>query len=881
MDASKWFERFTFHTVLISIFLFTLVVSTVESAAAQAEGTVVPAFLFNDHEISLSPIFEWLNSGGDPNLDLDGTGSTPVHYSATIPIKVLRAVVNRGGDCNRRNNYGATPLHFAAAQHGFGPGSDSVRLLVGCGADPNLQDGRGNTPLHVVYAGVQGIFGLTVGLQRWVATDKAGRGEYEILNSLLVDAGSNPDIKNNDGDTPLMQVVKENYTFVSGHRWSHVQKLLEHGADPNTRNNEGKTGLITIVTWKSNSTNYGSDPEDVIIELLNGGADPDLRDSNGDTPLIHAAKHEDDIEVETKVLLAGGADPCLADRNGKLPYDHAENGSRVRNLLHEAGGYFDEELGMCARDAHAAVERERELNISRDNRRRIQSCLKAQGFDPGTPDGLFGPRTRKALQGWQAAQGFKGHESGGYLTSDQADTLLDACKVALEPNCAGKPEGAKCWKEIANRPGCYIWDGHYIPTQTVSWSGSCSADGVAVGKGTMDWKTSDSSFSGTGLLVDGKLHGHWVVNVSPSREVWEGPFVNGVRHGHWVKRGSQGEVWSCWQNSERVDKAACNVATVDSRMAAKKRTAFRSGPGNEYESLGLVHADAKVQATSEVGDWLWVENSDGKAGYVHTSALEEYVSRYSPGDEFRDCVQCPEMVVVPAGTFNMGSNQSENTEWRYREGPVHQVTISLPFAVGKYEVTFSEWDACVAAGGCGGYRPDDEGWGRGNRPVINVSWEHANAFVRWLSSETGKQYRLLSESEWEYAARAGTTGPFHFGSTISTDEANYNGDIYGNGQGVSRQRTVAVGSFPSNNFGLHDMHGNVMEWVEDCWHSDYSGAPTDGIAWTSGGHCRSRVLRGGSWVFTPWVLRVAFREWFGAGSWTRQFGFRVARTLTP
>ena len=206
------------------------------------------------------------------------------------------------------------------------------------------------------------------------------------------------------------------------------------------------------------------------------------------------------------------------------------------------------------------------------------------------------------------------------------------------------------------------------------------------------------------------------------------------------------------------------------------------------------------------------------------------------------------MMVVPAGTFNMGSNSSE--EGRHDdEGPVHQVTIFVPFAVGKYEVTFSEWDACVAAGGCGGYRPDDNSWGRANRPVINVSWEDANEFVRWLSRETAQEYRLLTESEWEYVARAGTTGPFHFGTTISTDQANYNGNYtYGNGRkGVYRGRTVPVGSFPSNKFGLHDMHGNVWEWVEDCLHGDYSGAPTDGSAWTSGGNCDRRVLRGGSW----------------------------------
>ena len=266
-------------------------------------------------------------------------------------------------------------------------------------------------------------------------------------------------------------------------------------------------------------------------------------------------------------------------------------------------------------------------------------------------------------------------------------------------------------------------------------------------------------------------------------------------------------------------------------------------------------------------------------------AQEESVIRYSPGDVFRDCVQCPEMVVVPAGTFNMGSNASEEGSWD-GERPVHQVTISVPFAVGKYEVTFSEWDACFAAGGCddGVNQPGgDEGWGRANRPVINVSWEVANAFVRWLSRETGKQYRLLSESEWEYAARAGTTGPFHFGSTISTEQANYDGRYtYGDGRrGVYRGQTVPVGSFPSNKFGLHDMHGNVGEWVEDCVHDNYVGAPMNGSAWVSGDACYIRVVRGGSWILGPSHSRSALRG--GGVDWIGTFynGFRVARTLTP
>ena len=147
------------------------------------------------------------------------------------------------------------------------------------------------------------------------------------------------------------------------------------------------------------------------------------------------------------------------------------------------------------------------------------------------------------------------------------------------------------------------------------------------------------------------------------------------------------------------------------------------------------------------------------------------------GLRFKDCVGCPELVVVPAGSYQMGSPPGEQDRFD-NEGPVHRVTIAQPLAVGVYEVTFDEWDACVSGGGCNGYRPGDGGWGRGRRPVIEVSWQDARAYVEWLSRKTGEEYRLLSESEWEYVARAGTRTPFHYGGTISTEQANYNWELH-------------------------------------------------------------------------------------------------------
>ena len=239
-----------------------------------------------------------------------------------------------------------------------------------------------------------------------------------------------------------------------------------------------------------------------------------------------------------------------------------------------------------------------------------------------------------------------------------------------------------------------------------------------------------------------------------------------------------------------------------------------------------------------------------------SAASEGHVEPPLPGPEmtFRDCPECPEMVVVPEGSFMMGSTAGDDDE-----RPVHEVTIARPFLVGVYEVTFAEWDACVSDGGCGGYRPDDAGLGRGRRPVIYVSWEDAQGYVRWLSRRTGEDYRLLSEAEWEYVARAGTTTEYWWGDDIGRSRANCDSC------GDSHDYTAPVGSFPANPFGLYDVHGNVWEWVEDCYKGD----------------CRGRMLRGGSWINDPGSLRSANRYWSLSGKRDSHAGFRVARTLTP
>ncbi len=242
-------------------------------------------------------------------------------------------------------------------------------------------------------------------------------------------------------------------------------------------------------------------------------------------------------------------------------------------------------------------------------------------------------------------------------------------------------------------------------------------------------------------------------------------------------------------------------------------------------------------------------------------------------------VKIPEMVVIPSGQFIMGSPTSDRGRVN-SESPQHMVSIKS-FAMGKYDVTFDEWEACVAGGGCKGHMPGDRGWGRGNRPVIYVDWDDAQNYVKWLSGVTSQHWRLPTEAEWEYAARAGTTSAYYWGDSGNHDYANYGADECCQGAKLGKDQwinTSPVGSFEPNKFGLYDMVGNVYQWLQDCANDNYQGAPTDGSAWLKG-DCEARELRGGSWYFFQENLRSAMRFYLPSMLRFNFIGFRVVREL--
>ena len=265
------------------------------------------------------------------------------------------------------------------------------------------------------------------------------------------------------------------------------------------------------------------------------------------------------------------------------------------------------------------------------------------------------------------------------------------------------------------------------------------------------------------------------------------------------------------------------------------------------------------------------------------------IQNRAPGQTFRSCQDCPEMIVLPIGAYQMGAD-SQDREATSREKPRHLVSISAPLAVGRSEVSFTQWEACVAQGACRHYQPRDNGWGRENHPVIYVSWRDATTYVDWLQKKTGKPYRLLSEAEWEYAARApapsasrlASLQPAGSGRAAKPDAQfiNFDGSTtYKKGRaGLYRGKTVTIMQLKVNKFGLYNMRGNVSEWVQDCWFGSHQGAPTAGRA-REKNNCQLRVVRGGSWYDEQSALRLSARKPHDANARLNIIGFRVALSL--
>ncbi len=338
------------------------------------------------------------------------------------------------------------------------------------------------------------------------------------------------------------------------------------------------------------------------------------------------------------------------------------------------------------------------------------------------------------------------------------------------------------------------------------------------------------------------------------------------------------------KNAAKAPEEQQRQADIDSEQASSQSSKLAVPPGFGIRNIFItIFLIAMVP-----GLYLWdqQQSENGKENiYQRTLDVEQEEKRIASlatefvlGSVFQESLsgggKTPKMVVIPAGSFMMGSPETEASRGK-NEGPQHEVKIRS-FALGKYEVTFAEYDAFAEA--TGREKPDDSGWGRGRRPVINVSWDDALAYAQWLSEQSGQQYRLPTEAEWEYATRAGSTTAFWWGDTISTEQANYNGNYtYNNGEeGEYRAQTIEVGSFRPNPFGLYDVHGNVYEWSCSNYDESYAGGETQCVEPGAAGR---RVLRGGSWFDLPFWLRSAYRFLSAVALRDSTVGFRLARVI--
>ena len=334
-------------------------------------------------------------------------------------------------------------------------------------------------------------------------------------------------------------------------------------------------------------------------------------------------------------------------------------------------------------------------------------------------------------------------------------------------------------------------------------------------------------------------------------------------------------------------KKAITVEPLDVFLEAKKTANVRSEPSANSDKIDVIEVRQRIQVTGRVkgGKWYRVQMDNGEEGYVFSPLLQQPAAAkpepvhvestpvtpsaspaaVNAGEVFKDCDMCPEMVSLPAGSYRMGSNSGDRSE-----KPAHRVSIKKPFAIGKYEVTVGQWRQCVEAGGCS-YFPSKAATSD-RSPVRDISWGDAQEYVKWLSSITGKHYRLPTEAEWEYAARAGTSSTYWWGNRLVAEKANCKGCS----QSWDRKAPADAGSYPANPFGIHDTSGSVWEWVSDCWYPSHSGAPADGRS-REKISCRQHVIRGGSWRNDSSYVHSASR--FKYDTYVRyiQNGLRVAR----
>ena len=726
-------------------------------------------------------------------------------------------------------------------------------------------------------------------------------------------------------ETPLMLAAVANARAAA-------EALIERGADITATNDYGETPLH-YAAW-------GNARETAAL-LLDSGATVDATDNDGETPL-HEAAGKSAVDMAAW-LVARGADINMTNSNGKTPLARAIAAGDVemRETLRQLGGRTAREMSdeherakLLAEQgttrlgrpfsAHAREESAgwtdlhyaALLNLPGVVEALIESGLAVDvRLKMGSPP--FGDVLRQAL----AALGH-GEEFTGWTASGETPLMIAALANAREAAKALTANGAdaEAKNDHGETPLHYAACGNTCETAALLLDSGATVDAAdndgetplheAAGKSAVDmaaWLVAQGADINA-KDNDGRTPLHRAAWES-SREVVEllvtlGADLNATANGGETPL-HQAALANARETAEVLLAQGSDVNATNNHGETPLHRAARGNAGATAEML-IAHG-AEINAKDLSGrtpldhaladSEFEMQETLRRLGGLTAQQAHEEAERERRLRPFSDCKKCPEMVEVPAGHFKMGAPRSE-ADWRSNQGPTHEVTIPAPFAVSRFEVTVDEYRHFVedtgrrTEGGCSVWagsawqRDQGKSWRSpgftqtGRSPVVCVSWEDAKAYVSWLSWKTNESYRLLTEAEWEYSARAKSRTAFHTGDWITTDQANFDGNYTYNGspKGVYRERAIEVGQFPANDFGLHDMHGNVSEWVEDCYHDTYAGAPTDGSAWTVG-NCSQRVLRGGSWLVKPRVVRSASRSRKSTEFRGFVFGFRVARAV--
>ena len=616
----------------------------------------------------------------------------------------------------------------------------------------------------------------------------AKAGNLKGLEAALA-AGADVNARDNKGWTALMYVVDKGYVLL-------VEPVLTAKADPDVRAPDGATALFMAAA-------HGH--SEIIPLLMKAGADPMIKGPKGKTATeIAQARYGDPVTALEK----GEPPAVIALVAGKTWSEGEDLGRILQGSLFRECAQCPEMVVVPANRFRMAVGYRGAHDVTIASPFTVgkyevtfaewDACVADGGCTHRPNDKGWGRGTRPVITvSWEDAQ-----EYVRWLTRETGKTY----RLLSEAE----------WEYVA-RAGTtteYWWGNEADHTHANYGKDEC-CDGVAVGKDRWVKTAPVGSFepNAFGLFDTAGNVFEWVEDCW-NESTQEAP--------------TDGTAWTNGDCSKRVQRGGSWY--TDMRfLPAAIRGSKGTGKRSSHVGFRVARTLALDPGAQKGAPPAVIALLEGKTW----SDLGQIV-RGLPVSTFRDCDQCPEMVVIPEGRFRMGDLSGAGDS---DEKPVHDVTIASPFAVGKYEVTFAEWDACVAAVGCL-HRPAGIGRSRGTRPVIKVSWDDTQAYVRWLTRKTGKPYRLLSEAEWEYVARAGTTTKYWWGNEADHAHANYGIDTCCGGAVASADRwkyTSPVGSFAANAFGLFDTVGNVREWVVDCWHDSYQGAPNDGSAWAGGG----------------------------------------------